>query len=56
MFTVPPDALHPGIQADDQLGSPIPMAGILAVAALVVLAGSLSGHAEWVSDLWPADA
>jgi hypothetical protein len=56
MFTLPPDALRPGVQADDQSGPPIPTVGILTVAALVALAGSLSGHVEPVGDLWPADA
>ncbi len=56
MFTVPPDALHLGVQIGDQSGRPIPTVGVLTVAALVVLAGRLSGHTKPVGDLWPADA
>jgi len=54
-FKVPPDALHLGVQADDESGRPIPTAGVLTVAALVVLAGRLSGHTKLIGDLWPAD-
>lgn len=40
----------------DESGHAILAAGVFAVAALVMLAGSLPGHPELCGDLWPADA
>jgi hypothetical protein len=56
MFTSPADALHPGTLTKDESDHPIVTAGVVAVAALVMLAGRLSGHAKPGSDLRPSDA
>ena len=40
----------------DESDHPIVTAGVVAVAALVMLAGCLPGHAELVGDLRPPDA
>ena len=56
MFTVPPDALHPGVQADDQSGHSVPTVDVLTVTTLVMLAGRLPGHAKLGGDLRPPDA
>ncbi len=45
-----------GVLADDEAGHLILMAGAVAMAALVVLAGRLPGHAEPGGDLRPPDA
>jgi hypothetical protein len=42
---VPLDAFTPGVLADDESGRPIPTVNLVAMAALVVLAGRLPAHA-----------
>ena len=56
VFTIPSDALHLGVYANDRSGRPALTVDVLTVAALVVLAGRLPGHPKVVGDLWPADA
>jgi hypothetical protein len=46
--------LYTGL-AEDESGHTILTAGVVAVAALVVLAGCLPGHAKPVGDLGPPD-
>jgi hypothetical protein len=48
--------LYTGALAGDESGHPMLMAGAIAVAALVVLAGRLSSHAKTGGDLRPPDA
>lgn len=48
--------LYTSVLADDESGYAVLMAGVLAVAALVVLPRRLPGDPEPGGDLWPPDA